>query len=36
MHPVPDFHDGHHHAHRHVLITGVGGELNDRADWPHN
>ena len=28
-----DFHDGDHHAHRHVLAFGVGGAPDDRPGW---
>ena len=31
-----DFHDGDHHAHRHVLISGVGGAHDDRPGWTPN
>ena len=35
-HSVPNFHDGDYHAHRHVLISGVGGAHDDRPGWtPH-
>ena len=35
-HSAPAFHDGDHHAHRHVLISVVGGAHDDRPGWPPN
>lgn len=31
-----DFHDGNHHAHRYVLISGVGGAHDDSPGWNPN
>ena len=31
-----DFHNGDHHAHRHVLISGVDGAHDDRPGWTPN
>jgi len=33
---APDLHDGDHHAHRPILISGVGRAQDDRPDWPPN
>ena len=32
----PDFHDGDHHAHKHIVISGMGGAHNDPSGWTPN